>query len=182
MKWLCCRTYDFTEQEYAAVYEALSPSRRAHIDAFRHAGARQQSLAGELALRKLLRQEGIGATPIRLPSGQPALSGSDLHVSIAHCDDRIVCAVSRTPVGIDIEKLRPLRPGLAERVCTPEELHYVQSSGDPDSCFLEIWTAKEAYFKMKGTGITDLQSVNVLPLPRQLFRQDAYYIQILWAE
>lgn len=179
MKWLMGYTTDFTEGEYASAYSSLSPSRRAHIDTFRHLGARRQSLAGELLLRKLLAQNGIADTVIRLQSGQPALAGGQAFVSIAHCDDRIVCALSDMPVGIDIEKIKPVKPGMPERVCTPEELAWVQA--DPHR-FFEIWTGKEACFKMLGTGITDFQSVNVLSLPRQVYRQDDYLIQIVYKQ
>lgn len=178
MKWKMCRTGDFTEQEYAAVYEQLSPSRKAHIDAFSNAAAQKNSLAGELLLRSLLLEAGIEAVPERLPSGQPVLPGSRAFVSISHCDDRVVCAVSSASVGIDIEKIRPIRPGMTEKVCTTEELRYVRSGNETER-FFEVWTAKEAYFKMKGTGITNFQSVNILTLSRQVFRQDDYLIQIV---
>ena len=179
MKWLICRLSDFTPAEYEAVYGALSPSRRAHIDTFRHAGARRQSLAGELALRRLLAQEGMDATPERLASGQPVLRGSDLHVSITHCGELVACAISGTPIGIDAEQIRPVKPGMPERVCTPEELAWMQDSAER---FFEIWTAKEAYFKMVGTGITDLRSVNILTLPRHVVREGDHLIQIVYKE
>lgn len=179
MKWLLCRTDDFTQGQYDAVYHSLSDSRKAHIDAFRHAGARRQSLAGELALRALLAREGIADSVERLPSGQPVLRDRSACVSIAHCDDWIACAVHSRSVGIDIEKCRPVKPGMAQRVCTSEELAYVQ---EDDARFFEVWTAKEAYFKMKGTGITNFQSVNTLSLPRQLLRQDEYLVCIVTEE
>ena len=181
MRWEMCRTSDFTEQEYRAVYEKLSPSRKEHMDAFSNAAARRCSLAGELLLRRLLAAEGIAAVPERLPSGQPVLPGEPAFVSISHCDDRVVCAVSRTPVGIDIEKVRPIRPGMMERVCTAEELRYLRSGNETER-FFEVWTAKEAYFKMMGTGITNLQAINILTLPRQVFRQEDYLIQIVYEQ
>lgn len=181
MRWNICRTGDFTEQEYAAVYKELSESRKKHIDAFSNPAARKNSLAGELLLRALLAQEGIRAVPERLSTGQPVLPGNEAFVSISHCDDRVVCAVSRTPVGIDIEKVRPIRPGMMERVCTAEELRYVRSGSETER-FFEVWTAKEAYFKMKGTGITNLQAINILTLPRQVFRQEDYLIQIVYEQ
>lgn len=179
MKWLICRLSDFTQAEYEAVYNALSPSRKAHMDTFRHEGARKQSLAGELALRRLLAQEGIDATPERLQSGQPVLQGSDLHASISHCQELVACAISEHPIGIDVEQIRAVKPGMPERVCTAEELAWMQDSADR---FFEIWTAKEAYFKMVGTGITNLRSVNILTLPRHLVREGDYLIQIVYKE
>ena len=44
--------------------------------------------------------------------------------------------------------------------------------------FFEIWTAKEAYFKMKGSGITDLKSVNTLKIEKQSFCENGYVFAI----
>ena len=179
MNWCIARITDFSEAALAAAYAALTPSRKAHIDTFRHEGARRQSLAGELLLGRLLEKQGVSAAIERLPSGQPVLKGNPSFVSIAHCEDYVVCAVSHRPIGIDIEKVKPVKPGMAERICTPEELQYV--CGD-ETRFFEVWTAKEAWFKMLGTGITDFQSVNTLTLSRKLFRQDGYLIQLVYEE
>lgn len=176
MNWSVASVNDFSDAELAQVYRTLSPSRKAHIDTFRHEGAKKQSLAAEALLRRML---GMDAVVERLPSGQPVLADRSTCISIAHCEDYVACAVSEKPVGIDIEKIKPVKPGMAERVCTAEELQFVQSD---DSRFFEIWTAKEAYFKMKGTGITGLQSINILPLPRKVFRQGAYIIQLVYEE
>ena len=177
MNYLILRTRDFTPEQYQAVYETLSASRKAHIDTFRHGLTRQQSLAGELALRQLLAREGIDAVPIRLSSGQPALDGSDLYVSITHCDDLVACALDERPIGIDAERIKSVKPGMAQRICTARELAYV---ADSEERFFEIWTAKEAWFKMQGTGITDFQAVDTLALPRKLIRREDYLIQVVY--
>ena len=45
--------------------------------------------------------------------------------------------------------------------------------------FFEIWTAKEAYFKKCGTGITNLKSVNSLTLSRQMHILGDYILHII---
>ena len=179
MNWSIAQIADIAPAEYAAAYAALSPSRQAHIDSFRHPGAKKQSLAGEVLLRRLLAEMGVTAPIERLPSGQPVLQGSDHHVSIAHCEEFVVCAIHPAPVGIDIEKIKAVKPGMIQKVCTPEESRYVQ---DDPARFFEIWTGKEAYFKMRGTGITNFQSINILPLNRKCFRRGEYLIQIVYEE
>lgn len=176
MNWCIAPISDFSEETLTEVYETLSPSRKAHIDRFRHAGARKQSLAAEALLRRLL---GNDAILERLPSGQPVLADRSDFISIAHCDDYVVCAANDKPIGIDIEKIKPVRPGMAEKICTAEELQYVQDDAER---FFEVWTAKEAWFKMQGTGITNFQAVNTLTLPRKVFRQSQYIIQIVYEE
>lgn len=193
MKWLYAHIADIPANEYDRLYAALSPSRRARVDRLKQSDDRKRSLAGEWLLKKLLR-DAYGITDVVLetaPNGRPLLADSALYVSIAHSDGAVVCAVSDTPVGIDIERIRPIDLRLARRVCVAEEAAYLFGHAPTEADmrdtedvalltrFFEIWTAKEAYFKRCGTGITELKSVNILPLKRQIFHRDGYLIQII---
>lgn len=184
MKWLTGRVSDFTQQEYARAYRQLSPSRKAHIDRFRQPDDRRRSLAGEILVQKLLKEYGIsGAVLETRENGQPVLSGCRLFVSISHCGDFVACALNDAPIGIDAERIKPRSSSLAKRVCVPEELEYLQNAASDEERlvrFYEIWTAKEAWFKKLGTGIQNLQSVNTLSLPRQVFRMEDYLVTILY--
>ena len=77
----------------------------------------------------------------------------------------------------------PIKPALIQKVCTNEELAYVNSAPDEHERnyrFFEVWTSKEAYFKYIGTGITTLKSVNVLPhiLSGGCIRMDGYLLSV----
>lgn len=191
MKWLSCKISAFSREDYDRAYRQLSPSRKEHIDRFRLPGDKSRSLAGQLLAEKLLAQA-YNLTDVQLDreeNGRPALIGCDLFVSIAHCEDMVVCAVSKRPVGIDVERIRPIDLAAARHVCVEEELDYLLGGkpAEPGLCqdpetlkrFYEIWTAKEAYFKKCGTGITNLKSVNILPMERQCFQEEDYFIQII---
>ena len=180
MYWQYAFMDDFSREAYAAAYSALTPSRRTHIDRLRLEKDKQRSLAAELLLKRVLREH-CGITDVQLhraENGRPYLTGCDLFVSLSHCEDLVACAVSTEPVGIDAERIRPIKRTLPDHVCTEDELQYVQE-GDSLHRFFEIWTAKEAYFKKCGTGITSLKSVSVLPLKRQLFCVGDYLVQIM---
>ena len=41
-----------------------------------------------------------------------------------------------------------------------------------------VWTAKEAYFKAQGTGITELKSVNTLDLQVEFAEKDDFIIAL----
>ena len=192
MHWTCCHTADFSAQALQEVYSRLSPTRKVHIDRFHRHEDKLRSLAAEALLQRLL-QERCGITDAvlhRKSNGQPYLTGCDLYVSISHCGEMVACAVSEIPVGIDIEHIRPIRLNLVRQVCVEEEKAYLLAGKSPEEdtpCtdrdilerFFEIWTAKEAYFKKCGTGITDLKSVNILTLSRQMHRVDDYMIQLV---
>lgn len=191
MNWLFCRIDTFSPQERQQAALRQSPSRAGHLARLRRLEDRDRSLTAQLLVQKLLHDRGITAAVLhRKPNGQPFLTGCDLKVSISHCDQLVVCAVSEAPVGIDAELVRPIDLRLCELACVPEEQDYILAGRplpkDP-LCrepsilrrFFEVWTAKEAYFKKCGTGITDLKSVNILPLPRQIHMIENYMVQIL---
>lgn len=95
------------------------------------------------------------------PCGKPRLSaGTDsLHFSASHSGDLALVAVAGDrEVGVDVERCRPgLDPWrIARRFFASEEQRALaaRSGRDLDEGFLELWTAKEAYVKALGLGLS----------------------------
>ncbi|MEM1483560.1 4'-phosphopantetheinyl transferase superfamily protein [Oscillospiraceae bacterium PP1C4] len=92
--------------------------------------------------------------PVRIARGahgKPFLpEHSGLHFNLSHTSGAVVCALSGHPVGVDIERARPVRPALAARCFTQAEREYAVD----EARFLEVWTRKEALLKRDGRGIT----------------------------
>lgn len=87
--------------------------------------------------------------------GKPYLSDyPHAHFNISHSGQYIACAVCNRPVGIDVQVIRPYCPGVARRICVPEELQQIETSADLAAEFTKLWTKKEAYLKMLGYGLT----------------------------
>ncbi|MDE5742919.1 MAG: 4'-phosphopantetheinyl transferase superfamily protein [Bacteroidales bacterium] len=80
-------------------------------------------------------------------------SHPDIHFNISHCDKAVVCALSDSVVGIDVESVRPFDREMAEYVSAPEELKSILTSADPAVAFTILWTRKESYCKMTGQGL-----------------------------
>lgn len=177
MHWSCRSIASFTAEELQNAYSQLSSSRKAHIDRLRPQEDKRRSLAAEILVQELLQSLGItNAVLHRHLNGQPYLTGCDLCVSISHSHQMVACALSADPIGIDIERIKPLDFKICRHLCTEEEKAYC---GEDLTRLFEIWTAKEAYFKKQGTGITDLKSVNTLPLPRQYHKIEDYLVCIM---
>ena len=84
--------------------------------------------------------------------GQPQLPDGP-YFSISHCKSGIAVAIAPWPVGIDIEVVRPLKHELVRKTMNDEEQKWIFSHPSPQWAFTRLWTQKEAYLKMKGTGI-----------------------------
>ena len=62
-------------------------------------------------------------------------------------------AVSDLPIGIDIEGLRRVDEALVRKTMNLEEQAQIAMSQNSEVEFIRLWTRKEAYVKMLGTGI-----------------------------
>ena len=190
MKWLFGKITDPTPREYAAWEKALSPSRGARIRRLQKEEDRRRSLLATRLVHRLLTESGYpDGTLENEPDGRPYLSGCPLQVSISHCDEGVVCAVSSHAVGIDLEKLRPVPLSLIRYVCTEEEQRYILESdsaaedgmvdGAAAHRFWSVWTAKEACFKKNGCSHADIRSIHTLTLPKHHVYVEDYVITVV---
>lgn len=146
------------EETFAHWLSCLPGKRQEEILARRVCADRERSLGGEALARAMLAQElrcPLLEVPIcREVHGKPILKDeSNLFFNISHSGDYAVCVVSGKPVGIDIERLREYKPNVAQRVCSVDELDLLAQSDDPARLFCRLWTLKESFVKMTGTGI-----------------------------
>lgn len=174
MKWYHIDIRDITDAQFESWYAMADEDRRRKTDAFRQEEDRLCSIAGDHLARMGI-AEFCGTAPeeivfARTADGKPYARGLDVHFNISHSGHLVVCAVSGRSVGIDAERIRPVKARLAEKVCTADELCWLREApgwgeildGEAMERFFRIWTAKEAYFKWTGTGITDLKAVDTL--------------------
>ena len=145
-----------SEQEIARLLPLVSPQRREQALRYTHIFGQFCCLKSYEMLTALL-----ASTPYTLhltPSflyneyGAPYLENGP-YFSISHCKQGIAVAVSETPIGIDIETIRPLNEGLVRKTMNDVEQTHIFSSSHPETEFIRLWTQKEAYVKMQGTGI-----------------------------
>ncbi|MCI8537367.1 MAG: 4'-phosphopantetheinyl transferase superfamily protein [Oscillospiraceae bacterium] len=121
---------------------------------------------GRLALQYALAQAGFSPKlePERLPGGKPVLSGFPF--SLSHAGDWAVCAVSDGPVGVDLERERPLRHAVERRLTANEQNELGQLPPEQwASGFFDLWVLKEAALKYTGQGLAGLSQVEVSRQP-----------------
>ena len=145
--WLDCSPL-FDEQNLARDLPYLCAERRTKTLRLQTAERRAQSAGAGLLLRRL-----FGDAEYEYgENGKPYLKGGNLpYFSLAHSDHFVVCAVDNSPIGIDIEPLSPIRPAVLRRCFSEKEQAWI---GDNSERFTRLWTMKEAYMKMTGTGLS----------------------------
>lgn len=76
----------------------------------------------------------------------------DFCFSLSHTDGAVCVAVSRYPVGVDIERAREIRQTMYSRVLTEREMEHIDSLADDEknAFFLDAWVKKESLFKRDG--------------------------------
>lgn len=92
--------------------------------------------------------------------GKPYIKDNNIYFNISHSYDYLIVCTSEYEVGIDIEKIRPVKKELIDYIATENEKEYIYSEkANIEKRVFEIYTLKEAYFKMLGTGLQDFKSV-----------------------
>mgnify|MGYP003289705308 CR=1 FL=1 len=153
-----------SEQEIARLLPIVSEQRREQALRYTHTFGQYCCLKSYEMLVELLEEWSGGEIqekPVFLYNeyGAPYLQDGP-YFSISHCKTGIAVAVSDTPIGVDIESLRALNDGLVCKTMNDVEQNQIFDSVHPEMEFIRLWTRKEAYVKMLGTGIvSDLHDI-----------------------
>jgi len=145
-----------TDFDYTAV---LSSDELAKADRFFQQQDRHNYLLRKFALRQILSKFlQIPSADLRFHQQQnkkPAIH--HLQFNTSHTTNGITVAVSRSPVGIDIEYINPLFEynDLLLQCFSTAEAEFILTGADPLFNFYTLWTRKEAILKATGQGLVD---------------------------
>jgi 4'-phosphopantetheinyl transferase len=155
---------DLDESTLADLRQTLSADELERADRFLRASDRQRFTAARGILRRLA-ADYLKSSPAQIrfaygEKGKPALfDGDGLVFSLSHCADRAIYAFGwDREIGIDLELPRPGADvaGLAARFFSKAEAARLASlsKAEQESQFYRLWTAKEAYAKALGKGLS----------------------------
>lgn len=196
MIWKSLDIRKYTTEEYLAAYQDLDDVKRARVEKTRQRKDRLRTVAADALARKML-GEAMGCPPedVRFAyaeNGKPSVVGGTYAFSITHSDDIVAVAIHRGPVGIDVEHIREVSPRLAKKYFCEDENLYIfghepkdvdferMASTDIRMRFFEIWTAKEAYLKCIGEGLSHLRTVNTTLFPFERHLIDNEYLVTIY--
>lgn len=142
------------------LYQAVPPRKKRHWLAGR--------VAAKDAVAFLLRSQGVESVyPQEMciyseESGQPVVHPNvtntvpvNLKISISHKDQYAVAIADTEPVGIDIERIADWSESTINLAFSTEENELLLATGAEDRAltYLRAWVAKEAYSKLRSTGL-----------------------------
>lgn len=85
--------------------------------------------------------------------GKPFLvNHPHVHFNLSHSEEYVACAVSDSPVGVDIEQVHDIDLNIAQHYFFGSEYHHIQNSAHKQRTFFQLWVLKESYMKMIGLG------------------------------
>ncbi len=164
------------EKDAGSLFELLDPEERERAERFKFPAPRNQFVISRALLRRALgaylRMDEREVRFRTTANGKPELAAnSDLRFNLSHTQGATVFAVARhRQVGVDVERIREDTNAmeLAERFFSRPEVEWLQSQPASEllASFFSCWTAKEAYIKAQGEGLSlPLGSFGVLPAP-----------------
>ncbi len=90
-----------------------------------------------------------------------------IYWSLTHKPGCVAGVVARSPIGIDIERIKAVSSSLFEKICTREE-RYLFANENVNLAFFRCFTAKEAILKLTGTGLRGLNNTKIVNITDQL--------------
>ena len=194
MKLYISNSAFFSEADYNKYYDMMSDACKADIDRKKFFTSKRESVLGEmLARRGISELIGIDERDIvfnRTENGKPFAENADVYFSISHSKDYVVCAIDDAEIGVDIEQIRKVEIRITNISCTERDKEYIYGESEPDvftpdmiDRFFEVWTAKEAYLKCKGTGMIDIKTISyedVKPFCKKI--EDSGYIITIYSK
>lgn len=150
---------NITEESLQSQLSSLPLWRRQQAVRHKHLSGRRECTMSYLLLLKMLKEEyGINTPPHFTigEHGKPYLTEHpDIYFNLSHCKEAVICAIADEPIGVDIECERKITSSLIRYTMNDAEVSQIEHSDYPTATFLQLWTEKEAVFKLTGSGITD---------------------------
>lgn len=144
-----------------ACWQILDAAERQRAARFHRSQHRERFVAAHGGMRCLLAAFiGCSAGELRFlddANKKPCLDGHSLRFNLTHSGDWAALALARDmEVGIDIEKIRPVEPGLPQRYFSLQEQAALSALAGQDwlDGFFRAWTRKEALLKAVGAGLS----------------------------
>ena len=148
--WAARLERPLTERETTAMLRLLPEERRERLAQLRDPEKRREPLCAYLLLCLALREQyGWRSLPDmgRAPSGKPFFpEHPGVHFNLSHTRGAVLVGLGDLPLGVDIERVRPVSPRSMRRI----------AGAASEQEFFDSWVRREARTKCSGNGISTM--------------------------
>lgn len=140
----------------------------------------EKNISSHDLLKKILKEEyNIDSfIIIKNEFGKPYLKDNQLYFSISHDIDTCAIAISSSEIGIDLEYLN-YNERVINKYFHDAEKEIMAKSNNLKYDFTKIWVKKEAYLKMKGTGLNfGKENVDTTKIDAKIIDYNDYLIAV----
>lgn len=154
-------TIDYLDdnEKFAEKYSMISEYRKRKIDAIKGEEERKRSLAAECLLMEAFWENDIlydGQIEVG-PHGKPMLANNpSIFYNLSHSGNQVLCVISDSEVGCDVERIERVSDKIVERFFTEEEKKKIEAIANEEMKIIaraRLWCLKESYGKMTGEGL-----------------------------
>ena len=157
----------YSDAAYESDLKLLPAQRYEKAMRYRFLPDRKRCVRAYMLLWKGLREEyGQNEAPVFDfgPNEKPVLRFSpEIHFSLSHTGNAVLCALDHRPVGADIEMIRSQDLRHLLSVFNEQEQEEIMQAEQPKLRFTELWTRKESYLKLTGQGLVGTRSFQTVP-------------------
>ncbi len=146
--------------EFKRAYAELTGDRKLKVETYKRDEGKRLSLATGHLMVSVLRKASFDPEDVRTGEyGKPYLPEGGFFFSLANKASKAIMVTSDNDIGCDLEFIaeREFSQLVIDRNFFPGEKKILDSLNEEERVrgFFEMWTKKEAYGKLIGTGLTD---------------------------
>jgi 4'-phosphopantetheinyl transferase len=153
--------HELKSAEYDFLMSNVTAAKQKRIKRFLHREDAYRSLIGDILIRvmacKYLHTSNDCLMFEENAYGKPSLAGDgDFHYNLSHSGRWAAAIFGKSPVGIDVEEIKPIDDQIAERFFSLQECKSLLSKAAIDRLdyFYDLWTLKESFIKAVGHGLS----------------------------
>lgn len=125
----------------------ISPQRAEKVKRYKKIADKKRCIGGGLFISKFL-----GNAKISANSYGKLIADSGDCFNLSHSGNYVLFALSKSPVGCDIEQIKIVSQNMGRIVFCENELNKIELSQDKIGAFFDLWTKKESLLKCIGEG------------------------------
>lgn len=152
----------------------IDKRRKEKINSYTNKLIKYQSIGVGILLNYCLKKNELDLNNIHYDSyGKPTVhSNKTIYISLSHSGNYCACAISKSPVGIDVQEWIGANSLIIEKYFSNDEKKYLASIQNPNA-FYSLWCRKECV--IKALGKSNLQNTFVISCPENYIFYDFTY-------